>query len=539
MALDKTRLLAFAERLQSASDIDSLLETAAAEIRETLGYQTAWIAVFELDEHQVRVLAADGPRDADVWEKAPVFPIDSDPYMLRILHATTPQVVRDAQTDPDVNRVVVEALGSRTIVNTPMRLIDQPFGALGVGTFGDEGVRVPSEEELEYLTGLAGQLVLASARIILLRQREEAARERARIERLLTQRQRVESIGNLAGGVAHDFNNLLTVIMAGTAGLAEDERDPARQAEIALIADAAERAASLTQHLLALGQRQPLRLAPEYPSRILQGVVEMVRRVIPADIEIVLEEAPGLPPIRVDAAQIEQVITNLCLNARDAMPRGGRLTIRSEEAKPDEVAPPEQPFARADCYVMIGVHDTGHGIPAEILDQVFEPFFTTKSEGKGSGLGLAVCRGITAQHDGILDVRSEEGVGTTFRVFLPSADQEPRAAGQPPPTPASAGTERILVADDQRGVRRVLTRVLSAAGYAVESVSDGQEAVEAAARRPFDLLLLDAVMPRVGGRQAYDQIRELQPGVRVLFASGYGAAELTTRFLSDTGAHLL
>jgi signal transduction histidine kinase len=541
VGLDDARLLAFARRLQSASDVSALLTIAVDEIRETLGYGTAWIAVFDLDARVCRMLAAAGDedREADIWADAKVLPIDSDPYVLRLLDATTPEIVVDAQTDPNVNRQVVEALGNRTVINVPMRLLDQPFGMLGTGSFGEEGVRVPSGEELRYLVGLAGQLVVASARILLVRQREDAARERAELERRLNARQRLESLGQLAGGVAHDFNNILTVILASASMLIDEEKDSTRRDDLQVITDAVERAAELTRQLLALGQRQPLKRMPTDSSTILRSLVGMLRRVIPADIAIDLQGGEGLPAISAESSQVEQVITNLCLNARDAMPQGGRITIASEHVTIGAAFVEQHPWARAGDYVLVRVTDSGTGMPKEVLDRIFEPFYTTKSEGRGTGLGLAVCRGIVEQHGGLLDVYSEVGVGSTFNVYLPVADGVARAADAEPAAPAPTGTERVLIADDQPHVRRVIERILTRAGYAVVGVANGRAAVEAAKRETFDLVMLDAIMPELGGRAAYEQIRQALPDVRVLFASGYGAEELTARFLDDTDVPLL
>ncbi|CAN5897341.1 hypothetical protein BH11MYX4_BH11MYX4_24030 [soil metagenome] len=539
VVLDDARLLAFARKLQSASDVATLLAVAADEIRATVGYRTAWVAVFDLEARTCRILAAEGDEDIDIWANAAILPVDSDPYVLRLLEATGPEIVRDAQTDPNVNRAVVEALGNRTVVNVPMRLLDQPFGMLGTGTFGEEGVRVPSEEELKYLVGLAGQLVVASARILVMRQREDAARERAELERKLASRQRLESLGQLAGGVAHDFNNLLTVILATTSMLSADEEDPVRRDDLQVITDAVERAAELTRRLLALGQRQPLRLVASDSSAILRSVVGLLRRVIPADISVDLLTREELPAILAEPSQIEQVITNLCLNARDAMPAGGRITITTESMAIGEAFVAEHPWARAGQYVLVRVTDSGTGMAKDVVERIFEPFFTTKSEGRGTGLGLAVCRGIVEQHGGLLHVYSELGVGSTFNVYLPVADRAARVIQPEEATAAPSGTERVLVADDQPWVRRVVERILTRAGYVVVGVANGRQAVEAATREPFDLVILDAVMPELGGRAAYEQIREAIPDVRVLFASGYGAEELTARFLADTDVPLL
>jgi len=539
MRLDDTRLLAFAEKLQSANDVSTLCSVAAAEVREVVGYQTAWIAVFDFGEDTVRILAAESDNDVDIWAKAPVFPIAADPYMVRIASSSTPQVVRDARTDPHVNRAIVEALGNRTIVNVPMWLMDQPFGALGSGSFGDEGVVVPTDEQLDYLQAMANQLVVASARIVLTRQRQDAAAEKARVEQLLEQRDRLASLGKLAGGVAHDFNNLLTVIMASTEFLRERHGAPEQQDELDIIFEAVDRAAELTRHLLTLGKRQSLALGDVRPNELVTSAVDMIRRVIPADIEIRLTTAPRLPRLAADRMQLEQVITNLCLNARDAMPDGGTLTISSDIVELTAEAVGDEPGVKPGTYLEIRVSDTGSGVPPDVLPRIFEPFFTTKTPDKGTGLGLAVCRGVVEQHGGVIRADSAPGAGAAFSVFIPV--RQPIAV--PAPTADTdaykKGNERVLVADDQPYVLRAVERALTMYGYDVVSVGDGEAAIEAVKDSAFDLVILDAIMPRLGGRAAYDQIRTLRPETRFLFASGYGAEEMTARFLADTNVELL
>ena len=328
------------------------------------------------------------------------------------------------------------------------------------------------------------------------------------------------------------------MILASASFLGLDERDPARRDELDLISESVGRAAELTRRLLALGQRQPLQLVPVDANALLEDVVQMLRRVIPADVAIDLSLVKEIPLIRAEASQIEQVIMNLCLNARDAMPAGGMLAISSAAVTVSEDQVPAHARPGAGCYVRIVVTDTGAGMRPAVLDRMFEPFFTTKSEGRGTGLGLAVCRGITEQHGGFIRARSQESVGSTFEIYLPVAAGT--VVAKPVATTASpTGHERILVADDQPHVRRVIERVLSQAGYSVVGVPDGKSAIEAAFADRFDLVILDAVMPEIGGRVAYERIRAAIPGIRVLFASGYGAEELTARFLADTAVPFL
>ncbi len=533
------RLLVFARRLHEIDDFGGMIAAMADEIRETVGYNNAWLAVFDTEERMVRVLAVQGDTEEDVWKHTPCFPIDDDPYMVRLYNASEPQIVEDAQIDPNVNRAVVEQLGNRTIINVPMRLVDQPFGILGTGSFGDEGVRLPTEEELAHLVGIANQLVTAGARLVLGAERAAAAQERERVREHLANQQRLDSLGELAGGVAHDFNNLLTVVIATTSLLHATESDPLRRAEMQTILDASARGAELARRMLALGKRQTLQFVRASMSDLVDTTVAMLRRVIPSHVLIEVETEPNLSALSMDAGQIEQVLLNLSLNARDAMPDGGTLSIATSSVTltQEELAP--YSWAQPGRYARVTVRDTGCGMSAEVQARVFEPFYTTKAESKGTGLGLAVCRGIIEQHEGFIACESTPGEGTKFSVYLPMRKRKQPTTQFEAAEAVQGGSERILVADDEDQVCLVVRRILENAGYSVLTVEDGSQAIDALGREEFDLVILDAVMPHVGGRKAFEAIRKKKPQQKILFSSGYGAEELSARFLSDVDAPLL
>ena len=424
--LGGSRLLVFARRLQGAVDFAGLTAFVAEEVRDALGYDNAWLSVFTDDRlREARVLTVTGPAEQDVWKHATVIPVDGDWMMEQIAKGDRVVVIEDALTDPRVNHAIVDQLRNRTIINVPLRFIDRPLGAMGLGTFGDEGSRPPSEAELEYLIAMAAHVSVAAARIRFTEERAQAAADRLDIERRLAHRQRLESLGLLAGGVAHDFNNLL-LVMRSTATLFEAEPGLSEQgrAAVAMLFDAVERARDLTRQLLALGRRQELRLAPLDLNARSRKLATLLRRVLPTSIAIDVIEGPHLPLVSADETQIDQILLNLCLNARDAMPRGGRLTIETEPVVVDGEYVEAHPWSRPGRYVLLTVTDTGTGIAPELLDRVFEPFFTTKSEGQGSGLGLAIVYGVVRQHEGMVHCLSEPGVGTTFKVYLPSLERE-------------------------------------------------------------------------------------------------------------------
>lgn len=417
---DDARLLAFARRLQAFQTFDELIDELCNEVRDAVGYSTAWLAIFDESGERVRIMAIQGDMAERVWERAAVIPVSGDPYMERIRDDRTVQIVEDAQVADDVNRDIVTALGNRTIVNVPLTLIDRPFGAIGTGTFGDEGVRVPSRADLAYLEAMGQQLVMASARILLDQQRKEAAAEREALMRQLEQRQRLESLGRLAGGVAHEFNNLLTVVHGSASLLLLEEDDPEKVEELRVIIDAAERSEQLTRKLLAMGKRQPLRLEVTGLDAIVRDAQALMRPVVPKGVELECSVEEGMR-VRVDAAQVEQLLLNLVLNACDAMPEGGRVTVRGDAVELDERFAEEHVWARPGLYAQVVVEDTGVGMEPELLARIFEPFFTTKPEEKGSGLGLAISRGVAEQHGGFLHATSVPGEGSRFALFLPRA----------------------------------------------------------------------------------------------------------------------
>jgi PAS domain S-box-containing protein len=347
--------------------------------------------------------------------------------------------------------------------------------------------------------------------------------DRKELEEQLRQAQRLEAIGRLAGGVAHDFNNLLTVISGYTETLLEG-RDRASEPELDQIAAAAERAAILTRQLLAFSRRQVLLPRVLQLNDIVGGLTPMLSRLIGEDVELVATLEPSLDPVLADPNQLEQVLVNLAVNARDAMPKGGLLTIHTENVELDEEYVAQHTDAVVGPHVMLSVSDTGVGMDAETLSHVFEPFFTTKPLGIGTGLGLATAYGIVKQSGGSMWVYSEPGQGATFKALLPRADSPVTEETPRPPKPvAASGSETILLAEDEESLRRLSARILEQRGYTVIAAETATEALRIAERngRTIDLLLTDLVMPELSGTALAEQISQLLPDIRVLFMSGY------------------
>jgi two-component system cell cycle sensor histidine kinase/response regulator CckA len=347
--------------------------------------------------------------------------------------------------------------------------------------------------------------------------------QRKAVEYQLQESQKVDSIGRLAGGVAHDFNNLLSVVLSYAAmaqeGLAPD--DPLRS-DLEQIHRAGERAADLTRQLLAFSRRQVFQTKVIELNDLVHELERMLRRLIGEDIELVTELEPGLWQIRVDPGQIEQVVVNLAINARDAMPEGGRLTLRTVNTLVDrEHAAATLPAGR---YVKLEVEDTGTGMSTEVKSHIFEPFYTTKAKGRGTGLGLSTCIGIVKQSGGEIVVESALRKGSKFCIFLPAVDPVARPTSTPSvPERDVRGHETILLVEDDPAVRGLTLRVLTQQGYAVLAAESGHEALELerAHPEPIELLLTDVVMPGMGGREVARRLRALRPTLSVLYASGY------------------
>jgi PAS domain S-box-containing protein len=343
------------------------------------------------------------------------------------------------------------------------------------------------------------------------------------LQRRLSQAERLEAIGRLAGGVAHDFNNLLTAIV-GHAELLRDVLPAGSEGleDLAEIEKAATRATSLTQQLLAFSRRQVLQPQVLDLNQVVEGMRRMLDRLIGEDIHLVVRPGKGVGHVRADPAQMEQVLLNLVVNARDAMPRGGSVVIETANRDLDEWYARQHGAVGPGTYVLLTVTDTGHGMDRTTSEHIFEPFFTTRA--KGTGLGLATVYGVISQSGGNVTVDSEPGLGTTFAIFLPRVEapaesaQPARHAGE-----RAQGTETILVVEDEPVVRDLAAKVLRQHGYTVLVAASGEEALLAAARHegPLDLVLSDVVMPGMSGPQTWERLAGARAGLRVLFMSGY------------------
>jgi len=351
----------------------------------------------------------------------------------------------------------------------------------------------------------------------------------------------MEAVGQLTGGIAHDFNNILMVMMANVDALEEENLAASARRRVGHIATAIGRATDLTRSLLAFSRKLPLRPQSVDLNALVVTIGRLLRRTLGAQVEIESVLDDDLWPVEVDRGQFENALVNLCLNARDAMPEGGRLLIETVNVVLDEQACKRIGGASPGAYVRLSVIDTGTGIPPDALSRVFDPFFTTKEVGKGTGLGLSMVHGFITQSKGHIGIESELGRGTAVTIYLPRAMQPPADEHVAAAAALPRGQEEILVVEDEPRVRAAMVEQLQSLGYAVSQAADGSAGIAAfeRAKRPYDLLLTDVVMPGINGKKLADEVTSRWPRTSVLFVSGFSQDNIVHDGRLDPGAKLL
>jgi signal transduction histidine kinase len=531
---DNRRILVIDDNRAIHEDFHKILQTSAEEVR----YDQARAALFGGSPHsggqdQFELDCADQGQQALAMVQSALK--DGRPYAVAFVDMRMPPGWDGLETveqlwkvDPQLEVVICTAYSDQPWAeikhrigrNDKLLILQKPFNSI---------------EVLQLATALSRKWNLTHAverQLSELNRRvdertgelQRANDEQKQLQRQFQQAQKMEAIGRLAGGVAHDFNNLLTVITGCSSILLEQVRsdDPMRVL-IDEISKAGERAATLTRQLLAFSRQQMLKPQRVDLNESLKAIASMLKRLMGADIELAVECAPHLWPVHVDRGQIDQVVMNLAVNARDAMPDGGTLTIVTSNFVLHPGTPVPHPVFVPGEYVHLTIRDTGHGMDETVRSRIFEPFFTTKEEGKGTGLGLATVYGIIKQSQGFIFVESAPGKGTTFDVYFPrfvGQHAAPVAAVSPHTT---RGTERLLLVEDQESVRKLVGKALEGYGYQVSQAANGEEALRLAAAmpKPVDALVTDVVMPVMTGPAVAEQLRVQWPSLKVLFMSGF------------------
>ena len=366
--------------------------------------------------------------------------------------------------------------------------------------------------------------------------------DRRELENQLRQSQKMDAVGQLAGGIAHDFNNLITAILMNAQRAQRDvEPRGALHRRLDDIVDTCQRCAALTNKLLTFSRTKVISHRTLDIRSLVTEIGGLVQRVMPESIAFEMEVPDSLAPIKGDATQIEQVVVNLCVNARDAMPDGGRIELNAREVVLGREECEAHPWMTPGRFIRLSVIDTGVGMTAEVQERAFEPFYTTKGPGEGTGLGLATVYGIVKQHDGLVRIISEPGRGTCCEVYLPVSKRTASTSSPAIRIPAMGGTETLLVAEDESSLRTILVEVLRESGYQVFMAQNGKEAVELFKDKQelFDLVVLDMIMPQMGGVEAYEWISNIRPGMPVLFCSGYSKFRLHQSERKDPVSRLL
>ena len=516
-------LLRLSRQLHEARDLDAVMTEVITAIKAATRYQHAWMSVFSTDHARFTVVGNPSTGDERVFARIALLDVAADRFLTRCLNADEAFVIEDMRLDPDADQEQVAFFGNRTVITVPMVRLAERLGAFGVGTFGDvEGTLLPTPGEFAFIVQVASLVSVVIGRL-------HAEEANVALEERMRANQRLEALGRLAGGISHDFNNILVSIVGNSDLAASQLADHPALELVEEVQEAAARAANLTRQLLAFSRGQLLDRHDLDLSKVIADLSRLLRRLLPDDVA--LEFLPGsrLGTVHADRGQLEQVVMNLAINARDAMPAGGRLTLETQNVLIDQAYVDAHPWARVGRYVLLSVSDTGVGMAPDICQQIFEPFFTTKPAFVGTGLGLAVVDSVVKQHQGFVHVYSEERIGTTFKIYLPICESHAADVGTKLEdlVLAGGGHEEVLIVDDDVHIRSYLERLLRGAGYRVGRAEDGKEALRYLADHPdVALVLTDLVMPVMSGPALIAAIADRPDPPRVLVMTGYARGSL-------------
>ncbi len=494
-------------------DLDALMVEAVTLTSQTLGVEYCKVLELLPDGRALLLSAGVGWKEGIVGHAT--VGVDTDSQAGYTLLSSKPVIVEDLRTETRFSGPPL--LHDHSVISGISVIIGdlkQPFGVLGAHTTTR---RTFTKGDIHFIQSVAN--VLADS---IERKREEA--EKQKLQSQLLQSQKIESIGRLAGGVAHDFNNLLSAILGYSEMAMEEipEDHPVRK-YIRIIIEASEKATAITLQLMAFSRKQVLTKKLVNLNTIVENMDKMLTVMIGEDVILELNTSTPVRNMMADPSQIEQIVMNLVVNARDAMACGGRLTIETADADLDEEYARSHEGARPGSYVMLSVTDTGEGMSRSVQEKVFEPFFTTKELGKGTGLGLSTVYGIVKQHDGYIWLYSEHNKGTTFKIYLPTAEGEVEETDKKERITAARGTETVLVVDDEPSILKLIVDILQPLGYQILKASCGEEALQVSNtfKGGIDILLTDVIMPGMNGQTLADLLKTKRPVTKVIFMSGY------------------
>ncbi len=512
----------FAERIPTSFNLEVLQGVIVDEILPTL--QVRQSALYELDDGEVRAIYEQGvPREGQEVQSSEV---------RALLEHAGAYISYPAKRNHRFSWV-------RLVI--PLAIQDEIIGAWLLGRRDPDDYYPRSDVAL--LTNLANQIAPVIENVRLVEKAQEEVAENKKLQQQLLHSQKMEAIGRLSAGVAHDFNNILSVIIGYSNLVMIQYREDTQLIQaISSIKEAGERASTLTRQLLAFSRKQVMEVRVSNLNAIVTDLEKMLRRLTGEDIELTTELGVDLPNVRIDPGQMGQVLINLVVNARDAMPEGGRIRIVTKNVWRDGDEP-EHDEAPPGQYAVLVVEDSGTGIEADLQGRIFEPYFTTKGHGKGTGLGLSMAYGIINQSRGFIFVDSAVGAGTSFCIYLPAvqADEAQTPSEERKSLKTSGGTETILLVEDEQSVRAVTREILRSSGYEVISARNGLEALEKIDEhpRPIDLLLTDVVMPKMKGPELAQSVLDRFPGIKIIYMSGYNEESILGRRIGEDGSILI
>ncbi|MBN1217818.1 MAG: response regulator [Anaerolineae bacterium] len=520
----------------TSSDTVAILNTVCRELALAFEVPHATATLLNQDQSLGTVVADYRAKDEPTFLNENI-PVENNPIIQYLLTHKTPLVAEDAQNDLRLASMydLLRRLHTASALILPLVVEQEMIGSLNIATVEPRSF---SDEEVSLAQRVAEQVTGTLLRIRL----DEQHRQ---LEDQLRQSQKMEAIGRLAGGMAHDFNNLLTVITGYSELLLYRhmaKNDP-QYRDVEQIRKAGERASTLTRQLLAFSRQQVIQPEVLDLNTVITDLSRMLRRLVSEDIELITHLDSSSGHVKADIGQMEQVIMNLVVNAADAMPQGGKLTIKTSRVDVDEDYASRHIGLKPGAYVMLTISDTGVGMDKETQLHIFEPFFTTKEKGKGTGLGLATVYGIVQQNEGYISVNSQLGQGTTFRIYLPRLRQAAESASQSQtPAESKRGTETILLVEDEEMVRELARHVLLQDGYQILEAHNGREALKISEQydAPIHLLLTDVVMPGgLDGQKVAQQLLAIHPEIKVLYMSGYVDEAVAQYGIIDSGATFL